>query len=127
MKSKEIEAILKPMYDAMESTYDAGDLAKALSDYFHNDGVVVIKGIGAHYGKKKIIENFSKMAEEWGKVKFERKNQTFDGCDSCLYTKFDAIAHSTKKGIQKAIILQIFKKEDDAKWKLYHEEIEILK
>ncbi|CAJ0588847.1 unnamed protein product [Cylicocyclus nassatus] len=127
MKSKEAEAILKPMYDAMESTYDAGDLTKALNDYFHDDGVVVHKGVMVQYGKKSIIENFSKMAEEWGKVKFERKHQKYDGCDRLIFTTFDAVVDSEKKGKQKAKILQIFKKDDDGKWKLYHDEFEILK
>ncbi|KHJ81614.1 hypothetical protein OESDEN_18698 [Oesophagostomum dentatum] len=104
----------------MEKTYYDGHMEKAITDYFHPEGVVVHKGVGAQYA---VLEGFGKMAEEFGKVKFARHNETFHGSECCLCTAYDVDVDSEKKGKVKAKVFQIWKK-DGAKWKIYHDEFE---
>ncbi|KHJ90128.1 hypothetical protein OESDEN_10030 [Oesophagostomum dentatum] len=126
MKSDECKAILHPMFENFEKQYYAGHLDKSIEENFHTDGVAVHKGVGALYGKKAILEGFSKLSEEYGKVKFARSNENFCGCDCCICASFDVAVESEKKGHVKAKAFQVWKKEG-AHWKLYHDEFEILK
>ncbi|VDM75770.1 unnamed protein product [Strongylus vulgaris] len=117
---------MKAISDAWEKEYYAGNLVGTIDNYFHTDAVVVQKGVGAQYGKKAIKEMFSKMEEEYGQVKFERKNEKACGCDCCICMSCEVIIDSPKKGKERGNSFQIWKQED-GKWKLYHDEFEILK
>ncbi|CAJ0588864.1 unnamed protein product [Cylicocyclus nassatus] len=124
MKSEEVKAILSPIYEQAIKDYYDGKLEKALNDTLHSNAVIVNKGVGAYYGKKAIMENFSKLVEEFGDVKFEKFNETFCGCECCLCTSYELKVDSPKKGKVKVTVSQIYKKDGD-KWKNYHEEFEI--
>ncbi|VDK55092.1 unnamed protein product [Cylicostephanus goldi] len=126
MKNEEAAAIMKSIADAWEKDYYAGKLEKVIQDYFHTDCVVVQKGENAVYGKKIVTEMFKKMEEEYGQVKFERKNEKCCGCDSCICMSCDVIIESPKKGKELGKSFQIWRKEG-GKWKCYHDEFEIMK
>ncbi|CAJ0588846.1 unnamed protein product [Cylicocyclus nassatus] len=124
MKSEEVKAIISPIFEQAVKDYYAGNLEKAMNDTLHSNAVVVNKDVGAFYGKKAILENFAKMNEEFGQVKFEKVNDTYCGCECCLCTSFEFKVDSPKKGKVTAKVFQIYKKED-GKWKNYHEEFEL--
>ncbi|KHJ83834.1 hypothetical protein OESDEN_16462 [Oesophagostomum dentatum] len=67
-----------------------------------------------------------KMMEEYGKVKFQRSNECYCGCEGCICAAYDVCFDSEKKGKVHGKVFQVWKKEGE-KWKLYHDEYDISK
>ncbi|VDO68287.1 unnamed protein product [Heligmosomoides polygyrus] len=112
LRAKEVEAILKPIYEKFEEYCKNMDVNGSLK-YYHSQAVVVEKGKQAFYGKEQTLSS------TWN---FQKSNEVYQSTDDYLILHCDFEINS-KRASHKGKLTHIWKKED-GHWKLFHEKCE---
>ncbi|XGW06309.1 hypothetical protein V3C99_016540 [Haemonchus contortus] len=125
MHPKDIETILKPMYEKFEELCEKGDMEGA-AELYHSQGVVVKTGESVAFGREQIVKLFKQFYEKIGPHKFVISNDVYQGTDDFLIIRSDFEVHSEQQGSSgpKGKFIHIWTKED-GKWVIYHEEFDM--
>ncbi|VDL76460.1 unnamed protein product [Nippostrongylus brasiliensis] len=126
MKPAEVMEVLIARNDAIEKHLHSGDIGKA-AEFYHEDAVLVLRGVSASYGKAQIRDALQKMWDQTGPQTFTKSNEKYEGCEDFLVLICDCTMHSAKRGAEPSKLTQIWRKDSHGAWVLYHEEIDATK
>uniref|UniRef100_A0AC34QCQ6 SnoaL-like domain-containing protein n=1 Tax=Panagrolaimus sp. JU765 TaxID=591449 RepID=A0AC34QCQ6_9BILA len=118
---KELESLILEIQGNFDKAWEAKD-AKAVADFYHPDAVLVSRGKWAVYGKKDIEAKFVEFLNFPfdAKPKFDSSLETENGEYIVHKGRFEM---SNNPGVF-CPYLQIYQKQTDGSYLIYHDEIE---